>query len=630
MFMGSQSDRTDWEGGSTKGKAPLNKSKRIAIVGSSLALVLLCLFFFAGGKGADFHSRMPFHLGRDSTLPRVELSGRVLELLSGEHFDDILKDTPDDMRPPSLIAFYGFKTCPKEYAQLEFQKHAEETMPSRERLFAAKYDIDANPARPWFKWTPERDLAKRLGVTRCPEIVYAPRSCNGLTEWCMLPNHTVGCDDFKESCKGFQSWDGTGSWTEWAQNLIDSEPEPMISHYTATYERQAKWLRGRETVTTGTHMRNYYLPLKIPNFTETGSMKIDCPDELYDALIAHHDKQTAGRIESWGAISTQNSFHATKTFMYDVHMAPGLQRLAIATMKPILEEWSGVSDLQFSSFYGIREYYPGHFLRNHVDRTDALVISATICVDKRPIEAGDDVTSGHEGDPWPLEVVDWDGNNVRHAHQPKKILLYESSKLIHGRPTPNPVGTHLGAFIHFKPPASMKWPKVSQAAQHFLAEHQSHVQHRTKSSKEPEHPIFTEVNYGDGSTWDCDGAAAATIYTDLHLPPPDVPVRFNIYFYNGMKRNMVLWFLRDDDDHDEDEDERVIQCGPFIKPGDQCGVNTFPGHSFIWSLGPHPEGSTDDHVSTESIGASLFVAPKNHKDITATYMGGKNYDIVLN
>ena len=71
MFMGSQSDRTDWEGGSTKGKAPLNKSKRIAIVGSSLALVLLCLFFFAGGKGADFHSRMPFHLGRDSTLPRV-------------------------------------------------------------------------------------------------------------------------------------------------------------------------------------------------------------------------------------------------------------------------------------------------------------------------------------------------------------------------------------------------------------------------------------------------------------------------------------------------------------------------------------------------------------------------------
>ena len=40
-------------------------------------------------------------------------------------------------------------------------------------------------------------------------------------------------------------------------------------------------------------------------------------------------------------------------------------------------------------------------------RTDVLVISATISVAKIPLEKGDDVRQGIEGDPWPLEVVDF-------------------------------------------------------------------------------------------------------------------------------------------------------------------------------------------------------------------------------
>jgi hypothetical protein len=36
------------------------------------------------------------------------------------------------------------------------------------------------------------------------------------------------------------------------------------------------------------------------------------------------------------------------------------------------------------------------------------------------------------GDPWPLEVVDFEGRNIRYPHPPRTIFMYESAKLIHG------------------------------------------------------------------------------------------------------------------------------------------------------------------------------------------------------
>ena len=35
--------------------------------------------------------------------------------LPQEHFDDLMKDTPDEMRPPALVAFMGYEKCPDEF-----------------------------------------------------------------------------------------------------------------------------------------------------------------------------------------------------------------------------------------------------------------------------------------------------------------------------------------------------------------------------------------------------------------------------------------------------------------------------------------------------------------------------------
>lgn len=36
----------------------------------------------------------------------TRIGGRVVDLLNGEHFDDILKDTPNELRPGGILLFF--------------------------------------------------------------------------------------------------------------------------------------------------------------------------------------------------------------------------------------------------------------------------------------------------------------------------------------------------------------------------------------------------------------------------------------------------------------------------------------------------------------------------------------------
>lgn len=52
-----------------------------------------------------------------------------------------MQDTPDELRPPSLILFHGFETCADADSKLKFRSTAETVLPSRERLMIAMYDM---------------------------------------------------------------------------------------------------------------------------------------------------------------------------------------------------------------------------------------------------------------------------------------------------------------------------------------------------------------------------------------------------------------------------------------------------------------------------------------------------------
>jgi prolyl 4-hydroxylase len=74
-----------------------------------------------------------------------------------------------------------------------------------------------------------------------------------------------------------------------------------------------------------------------------------------------------------------------------------------------------------------------------VDSEGTHVVSSAICVDK-------DLWA-----PWPLHVVDIDGQQLDMDLEPGEFVLYESAKISHGRPTPLKGRYHVGLFLHYRP-----------------------------------------------------------------------------------------------------------------------------------------------------------------------------------
>ena len=107
-------------------------------------------------------------------------------------------------------------------------------------------------------------------------------------------------------------------------------------------------------------------------------------------------------------------------------------------LRPLHEEWCGFS-LEPSACYGFRVYLPGAYLHDHVDVGATHIVSSTICVDR-------DVRA-----PWPLHVLDVDGREFDVDQKPGELVLYESARIAHGRPTPLDGRFHVGIFVHYRP-----------------------------------------------------------------------------------------------------------------------------------------------------------------------------------
>merc|ERR1719499_1641167 len=207
-------------------------------------------------------------------------------------------------------------------------------------------------------------------------------------------------------------------------------------------KRARDWLMPRQRRTETTFVRNAFMPPAGVRFTKKGFYAVEIPDYIYKEMTDFWDKwKHTIYTESWDSRSnTVINFHEVETKMVSLDKDMGFRnKVAIQYMKPLCEKWSGLK-LHFESFYGIREYYTGHWLRSHIDRLDTHVISITMNLNPK----GSD-------EHWPLEVVTADGTNYRYEHPPGYMVFYESTVVIHGRPFKFPDKFHRGAFVHFAP-----------------------------------------------------------------------------------------------------------------------------------------------------------------------------------
>ncbi len=107
-------------------------------------------------------------------------------------------------------------------------------------------------------------------------------------------------------------------------------------------------------------------------------------------------------------------------------------------MQELHEEWYG-GPLVASAAYGIRLYGEGQTLHRHCDRVATHVISSVVHI------------AADTDEPWPLRIEDAAGRAHDIVLEPGQMLLYESAKLPHSRPTPLRGRYYASLFLHYRP-----------------------------------------------------------------------------------------------------------------------------------------------------------------------------------
>jgi len=156
---------------------------------------------------------------------------------------------------------------------------------------------------------------------------------------------------------------------------------------------------------------------------------------LFTRLRAFHDDHAPRAIEEHvpGFIESTSSVASRLA-----GLPPDLQHDVHAALQPLVEEWAGRA-VAPTFVYGVRRYLRGATLKMHRDRTHTHVYGASLNIDQKVDR------------PWPLVIEDTQGRRHDVVLRPGEMVLYESRRLLHGRPQPLRGDFYAGVFVHFRP-----------------------------------------------------------------------------------------------------------------------------------------------------------------------------------
>eukprot|EP00903_Cladosiphon_okamuranus_P005880 g5816.t1 len=202
---------------------------------------------------------------------------------------------------------------------------------------------------------------------------------------------------------------------------------------------------------------NEYQPAIVPKFTELGYKKEKLNPTTYAYLMEWYTAMMESReptVEKWPPDNTYvNHWKVDTTMLF----APGrVHNRLFKDLQPLMEQWSGTK-LKSTACYGVRNYFRGSVLANHVDRVDTHVISGIINVEQENVDTD-----------WPLYVRGHDGVARNLYIEPGEIIFYESASVIHGRPEAFQGDRFANIFVHFTPVEGwdIKGSDVDRAARH--------------------------------------------------------------------------------------------------------------------------------------------------------------------
>ena len=120
--------------------------------------------------------------------------------------------------------------------------------------------------------------------------------------------------------------------------------------------------------------------------------------------------------------------------------SPFVRRRVGRELQHIHEDWVGGQSLTLAMAFGIRVYLNESQLSMHLDNPNTHIVSSII-----------HVAHSDDSDPWPLVLEDFSGNTVVIEMTGGDMVLYESSKVFHGRPKPYRGSWYASIFLHYHP-----------------------------------------------------------------------------------------------------------------------------------------------------------------------------------
>jgi hypothetical protein len=238
------------------------------------------------------------------------------------------------------------------------------------------------------------------------------------------------------------------------------EYRPNTDGWRKIYQRR---LRQVDRLTSDENSYNGYMNaitsgLVTANYTQYGWGLTRAPQEMWNQLNeilqrGIEDPSLFVQEEQEDAIETRSEQFRPQ--MLDLH---GLNEKILHSLQPLLEAWSGVSLIPTTA-YGLRVYQNTSRLHMHTDELSTHVISAIFHV-------------GHDSSskPWPLVIEDLEGNTNEVFLEAGEVLLYESSKCLHGRPRPFDGEWYTSLFIHYYP-ASLQAKEMELDAHYRIPPH---------------------------------------------------------------------------------------------------------------------------------------------------------------
>jgi prolyl 4-hydroxylase len=206
-----------------------------------------------------------------------------------------------------------------------------------------------------------------------------------------------------------------------------------------------KWADADLNVVRMNHRINSSQPPRVPKFTKAGFKKAKIPAQLWGQITDwYKSAKPEGSIHPESNIVGYLNNNNVPNEM--VEISEFIRQQTFTVMGEVLREWidpkvyAGSRELQGSACYGVRKYVRGNTLQRHVDRLDTHAISAILNIGQENVEV-----------PWTLEIVDHQGINHSVTMEPGEMILYESARLVHGRPHPLKGDAYYNLFVHYRP-----------------------------------------------------------------------------------------------------------------------------------------------------------------------------------